>query len=83
MRAKVVILPCPFCGQKPTFSHISEAAALPELPNAYWCLGCCKPSRTRRLCTANPISFGDTKAEAITEWNTRAPAKVFGAEVAK
>lgn len=63
-------LPCPFCGAKPKFTFIDENTARPELPNAYWSLGC--PGKPI-ACTGNPMSFGDTKSEAITAWNSRTP----------
>jgi hypothetical protein len=61
-------LPCPFCGQQPTFSHVPREQAAPEIMEPYWSLGC--PSKPL-LCTATPMSFGDTKAEAVFAWNRR------------
>lgn len=64
-------LPCPFCRQQPKFSRISKKQAGPEIDHAYWSLGC--PGGKPIACTGNPISFGDTKAEATQAWNTRTP----------
>jgi hypothetical protein len=61
-------LPCPFCGSKPKFHHIPKGDALPEIDHAYWSLSCQNLS-----CTAEPMSFGGTKAEAAINWNTRVP----------
>ncbi|MBI5768736.1 MAG: hypothetical protein HZA93_13140 [Verrucomicrobia bacterium] len=61
-------LPCPFCRQQPKFSFHSKKEAVPEIDHAYWSLGC--PGKPV-ACTATPMSFGDTKPEAIAAWNTR------------
>ena len=63
-------LPCPFCRQQPQFKRISKMQAGPEIDHAYWSLGC--PGKPI-ACTGNPMSFGDTKAEATQAWNTRTP----------
>jgi hypothetical protein len=68
---KIQPLPCPFCGQKPKFSRISDALVKPELPHGYWSLGC--PGKPDE-CTGHPMSFGDTKGEALEGWNRRVPS---------
>jgi len=53
-------------GTPPKFDFIPEELAKPELPNAYYSLGC-----GNKVCTGSPLSFGDTKVLAIDAWNTR------------
>lgn len=71
MKTKTLpILPCPFCGQAAKVCR--QSASLPEIRATYWQCGCGDTHRTR-LCAVHPLAFGDTRAEAITTWNTRAP----------
>lgn len=63
-------LPCPFCGQKPKFRFVPKESAGPEIDNSYWSLGC---SGKPIACTGKPMSFGDTQAEAVYNWNKRTP----------
>jgi hypothetical protein len=65
--ATKTILLCPFCGGKPKFDFIPEETARPEIDHAYYSLGC----RSSNACPAFPMVFGDTKLEAIANWNTR------------
>lgn len=62
-------LACPFCGQKPRFRFVPESSARPEIENAYWTLSC---SHKNNPCPG-PMTFGDSKGEAIERWNVRAP----------
>ena len=71
MKTKTLpILPCPFCGQQPCFTFIAASEAGPELDGSFYALSC---YRKPNLCPASPYAIGDTKAQAIAAWNTRAP----------
>lgn len=72
-RAKAIRpLPCPFCGEKPKTTYISEGEAKPEIPNAYYSVGC-----VSKECPAIPLAIGDTKEAAISQWNTRTPLTIM------
>lgn len=58
-------LPCPFCGGEATIDKIATGRSWPD------CFVACD------TCPTAPLSFGDTLAEAVANWNTRhTPAEV-------
>lgn len=61
-------LPCPFCGGMPVVTRFRNYDNEPPL--YAWSVAC----NTKNVCTSYPIACNDTKAQAIRDWNTRAPA---------
>ena len=62
-------LPCPFCGGRPEISR--QRAHLPENCDPFWVIECPKEND----CDVWPMATGNTRADAIRFWNTRAPEK--------
>lgn len=60
-------LRCPFCGDHAKVKLNKPCP--PELEKPWWSAAC---ADRRRLCTAKPMTFGDTREGAIISWNTRA-----------
>jgi hypothetical protein len=67
--ASEALLSCPFCGGDP----ITEFACTPDGDGAYF-VHC-----QHEGCPAWPNSQGETEAEAISAWNTRATAPLLDA----
>ena len=61
---RVTLKPCPFCGSKPKTSRIVDHG--PELPEPFWSVACSK-----KPCHGDALAFGDTRREAIQNWNRR------------
>ena len=64
--AKIAVMPCPFCGLTPKFRH--NRPSPPEIEKPFWSLGC--PGK-KSNCVASPMVFGDSRAEALCNWNRR------------
>jgi len=67
---KTAILPCPFCGGPATYRRVPSSLVRPELEHGFWTLGCDNKSQ----CDCEVYAFGDTKTEALRNWNHRASA---------
>ena len=57
---------CPFCGGNATISRYK--ADPPEMPKPWWIVSCCM----NNPCTSWPQTSGESRDEAIANWNTRA-----------
>lgn len=73
---------CPFCGGEPTIESWDGCRQTTKLIS---CPGITDSSISGKTCAASPMVVGDTKKEAIENWNTRAadvsiPADVQSAE---
>lgn len=58
-------LPCPFCGGPARV--VREDPNPPEIPHHWWIVECPKEN----ACLVWPTAVGDSRAEAVTAWNTR------------
>lgn len=70
------LLPCPFCGSPARIEMLK--ASPPEIPHPWFVVKCThatKPHFDRGDgCPVCPMATGDTAAEVVASWNTRAPA---------
>jgi hypothetical protein len=68
------VMPCPFCGGDGRL--IEQDPMPPEITAAWWTVECSRATRRHYLrgngCPVAPMAIGDTSAEALTRWNTRA-----------